>query len=171
MGSQSSSSPRTARRAIRRPTPARRGLRLVAGGLAVAFLLLQLVPYGHDHSAPSTTKRAVLRGPAAAIFAGACADCHSNATRWPWYTNIAPASLLAVQDVKSGRDAMNLSRWDTPQPDLGDVVENIDGGGMPPVQYKLIHGGARLSAAQRRTLVAGFRALYVSDPPPAGGGG
>lgn len=24
----------------------------------------------------------------------ACADCHSNATVWPWYTNVAPASWL-----------------------------------------------------------------------------
>jgi hypothetical protein len=97
-------------------------------------------------------------------------DCHSNATRWPWYTNVAPASLLVVNDVKGGRDHLNLSRWDKPQPDLEEVVRVIDGGGMPPAQYKLIHGDARLSAAQRRTLIAGFRALYAADPPPAGGG-
>jgi len=41
---------------------------------------------------------------------------------------------------------------------------------MPPAQYKLIHGDARLSAADRRTLVAGFRALYANDPPPTRGG-
>jgi hypothetical protein len=148
----------------------RRPLLLAAGILAGAFVLLQLIPYGHDHGAPATTKRARLGPAAARVAAGGCMDCHSNATRWPWYTNVAPASLLVVNDVKGGRDHLNLSRWDKPQPDLEEVVRVIDGGGMPPAQYKLIHGDARLSAAQRRTLIAGFRALYAADPPPAGGG-
>jgi hypothetical protein len=148
----------------------RRPLLLAVGILAGAFVLLQLVPYGHAHGAPATTKTAHLPGAADRIAAAACNDCHSNATRWPWYTNVAPASLLVVNDVKGGREHLNLSRWDQPQPDLNEVVEVIEGGGMPPVQYKLIHGDARLSAAERRTLVAGFRALYAKDPPPAGGG-
>ncbi|MGZ4269224.1 MAG: heme-binding domain-containing protein [Solirubrobacteraceae bacterium] len=149
----------------------RRGAVLVLGVLAGAFVLLQLVPYGHDHSAPPTTKRARLDPAAAAIAAKACMDCHSNHTRWPWYTDIAPASFLAVSDVKGGREHLNLSRWDKPQPGLGDVVESITGGGMPPTQYTLIHSSARLSAGEKRVLAAGFRALYAADPPPPGGGG
>jgi hypothetical protein len=149
----------------------RRPVLIAVGILAGAFVLLQLVPYGHDHGAPPTTKQARLTGPADRIAAAACNDCHANTTRWPWYTNIAPASFLVVKDVKGGREHLNLSRWDQPQPDLGEVVEAIDGGGMPPAQYKVIHGNARLSAADRRTLIAGFRALYANDPPPAGGGG
>src|SRR3954451_4815955 len=43
----------------------RRPLILSVAILAGAFVLLQLVPYGHDHGAPPTTKRARLR-PAAA---------------------------------------------------------------------------------------------------------
>jgi heme-binding protein len=148
----------------------RRPLLLALGILVGAFVLLQLVPYGHDHGAPPTTKRASLPGAADRIAAGACKDCHSNATRWPWYTNVAPASLLVVNDVKGGRSRMNLSRWDKPQPDLAEIVRAIDGHGMPPVQYKLIHGDSRLSTAQRRTLIAGFRALYAADPPPTRGG-
>jgi hypothetical protein len=148
----------------------RRPLLLAIGILAGAFVLLQLIPYGHDHGAPPTTKRARLSGAAAGLAASACADCHSNTTRWPWYTNVAPASLLVVNDVKGGREHLNLSRWDRPQPDLEEVERVIDGGGMPPVQYKLIHGDARLSNAERRTLIDGFRALYAKDPPPAGGG-
>ncbi|MEA2382923.1 MAG: hypothetical protein QOH72_2894 [Solirubrobacteraceae bacterium] len=147
-----------------------RPLLLAAGILAGAFVLLQLIPYGHEHGAPPTTKRARLAGAADRIAAAACMDCHSNATRWRWYTNVAPASLLVVNDVKGGRKRMNLSRWDQPQPDLREVVRVIAGGGMPPIQYKVIHGDARLSAAQRRTLDAGFRALYATDPPPVRSG-
>jgi heme-binding protein len=166
------SAPRSVDAASGRPRRSRaRRIALIAGSIAIGVLLvLQIVPYGHDHGAPPTTKRAVLEPAAARVAAAACMDCHSNATRWPWYTDIAPASFLAVSDVKGGREHMNLSRWDTPQPDLGEVVDSIAGGDMAPGQYKLIHRGARLTAAQRRTLIAGFRALYATDPPPVGGG-
>jgi hypothetical protein len=157
------------------PAPRRRRPRrfavVVAAIIVGVFVLLQLIPYGHDHGAPPTTKQATLGPAAAPIAAAACMDCHSNETRWPWYTDVAPASLLVVNDVKGGREHFNLSRWNTPQPDLHEVEDAIAGGDMPPAQYKLVHGDARLSAAQRRTLVAGFRALYATDPPPTGGGG
>ena len=77
-------------------------------------------------------KQATLGPVAAPIAAAACMDCHSNKTRWPWYTNVAPASLLVVNDVKGGREHLNLSRWDTPQPDLHEVEEAIAVGTCRP---------------------------------------
>ena len=147
----------------------RRKILIALGILAGVFVVLQLVPYGHDHGAPPTTKRAQLDPAAARLARGACMDCHSNQTTWPWYSNVAPMSFLAVNDVKGGRDHLNLSQWDRPQPELGEVVEAIDGGGMPPLQYTLIHSKSHLSAAEKRELIAGFRKLYASDPPPIGG--
>jgi Haem-binding domain len=93
-------------------------------------------------------------------------DCHSNKTTWPWYSNVAPMSFLVVNDVKEGRDFMNLSRWDQPQPEFDQVLEAIQEGEMPPIQYKAVHGGARLSGAEKQVLIDGFRKLYTSDPPP-----
>jgi hypothetical protein len=29
----------------------------------------------------------------------ACGDCHSNRTRWPWYSRIAPFSWVMTDDV------------------------------------------------------------------------
>jgi hypothetical protein len=40
---------------------------------------------------------------------------------------------------------------------------------MPPLQYRLAHGDARLDAEERRQLVAGLRRLYATDPPAATG--
>ena len=40
----------------------------------------------------------------AAMLHSACYDCHSNETRWPWYSHIAPMSWLIAGDVKEGRD-------------------------------------------------------------------
>lgn len=152
---------------MRRRGRFRRPILIGVGIIVGAVLLMQLVPYGHDHGAPATTTTAKLDRPAAELARAACMDCHSNETTWPWYANVAPVSFLVVNDVKGGREHMNMSQWDHPQPDLGEIVEAIDGGEMPPLQYKLVHAGSRLSAAEKRTLIDGFRKLYASNPPPS----
>lgn len=146
--------------------PRRRRLLQAAAVLVGLFLLLQLIPYGHDHGAPATTQRASIPASARSLVAGACGDCHSNQTRWPWYSNVAPVSLLAVNDVKGGREHLNFSQWDRPQPSLEEVLESVREGEMPPLQYKVIHSGARLSAAERRRLEDAMRRAYAADPPP-----
>jgi hypothetical protein len=151
----------------------RRYVALSALGILGLLLLIQLVPYGRDHANPQPTKQVAL--PTAAqrdIFRNGCQDCHSYNTDWLWYTNVAPVSWLVQNDVNGGRERLNLSAWDHPQPELGDVEEAIQGGGMPPIQYRLspYHWSAKLSDTEKRELIAGFRALYAKDPPPIGGG-
>jgi hypothetical protein len=148
---------------MRRP---RRRLSLLVAVLVVLFLAIQAVPYGHDHGAPASTKRASFPAAARSLVSGACMDCHSNETQWPWYSNVAPASLLVVNDVKGGRRRLNFSQWDQPQPSLDEVLASVRRKSMPPLQYKLIHGRSRLSAAERRRLMDAIRKVYASDPPP-----
>src|SRR6266850_1780661 len=47
----------------------------------------------------------------AAILDRSCQDCHSNKTRWPWYSHVAPASWYVIDDVNEGRSHLNLSEW------------------------------------------------------------
>ena len=147
----------------------------VLGGIAL-LLVIQLVPYGRDHKNPPVTQAAVFKSAAVnQIVTDSCNDCHSNLTKWPWYTNVAPMSWLVTRDVNGGRNVMNLSEWGRPQPELGDLVEVIKSGEMPPLQYKIApnHWSARLSDAKKKQLIAGFRELYATQPPQthAGGGG
>ena len=44
-----------------------------------------------------------------AVLTRACADCHSNETRWPWYSEVAPASWFVADHVREGRDSLNFS--------------------------------------------------------------
>jgi mono/diheme cytochrome c family protein len=135
-------------------------------GAAVLFLLAQAVPYGRDHSNPAGTRELRFDSKdTEELFADACADCHSDHTTWPWYSNVAPASWLVQSDVEEGRTVFDVSRWDTPQPEVDELVEEIAEGGMPPLQYKLIHGAARLSDAEKRRLGEGLRRSYEADPP------
>jgi cytochrome c len=81
-----------------------------------------------------------------------CADCHSNETRWPAYSRLAPASWLIERDIVQGRAKMNLSHWEAMTPDERDVliakmIQETRGGEMPPLQYRIIHWSARLTPA------------------------
>jgi hypothetical protein len=155
------------------PRRLRRRRWLIRGGLGLLALLvlIQFVPYGRDHTNPAPTKAVALPTAAQrAIFTKACADCHSFDTEWLWYTNVAPVSWLVQSDVDGGREGLNLSTWDRPQPSIDDVVEAIAGGDMPPLKYTIspYHFNARLSAGEKRELIRGFRALYATQPPAIG---
>ena len=127
---------------------------------------IQLVPYGRAHEDPRGTREARFASASTQrLFDGACADCHSDHTSWPLYSDIAPVSWLVQHDVEDGRRVMNLSEWDRSQPELEEVQSVILGGGMPPLQYKVVHGDGRLSPAEKRQLAAGFRAMFASRPP------
>ncbi len=87
-----------------------------------------------------------------AVLERACADCHSNHTVWPWYSKVAPVSWLVAQDVKEGRARLNFSEWNRLAPEMSALrrkamCKEVREGDMPPLQYRLIHTGARLSAA------------------------
>ena len=45
------------------------------------------------------------------ILDRACRDCHSNDTRWPWYSNVAPVSWFVIDHVNHGRSHFNYSEW------------------------------------------------------------
>lgn len=163
---------------VRRERRWKRILGFAALGIAGLFVVAQFVPYGHSYvpighpkGNPAVTKAAVWPdAPGENLARGACYDCHSNLTNWWLGTKVAPMSWLAQNDVDGGRNALNFSRWDTPQPSLDDVVESVNGG-MPPIQYWVIHPNAHLSAAEKARLSDALRALYRTDPPAGIRGG
>jgi hypothetical protein len=145
-------------------------LRVVLAGV-VLLLLIQLVPYGRDHSNPPVTQEVRWDSARTKELAfGACYDCHSNLTEWPWYSNVAPVSWLVYADVQGGREALNFSQWDQPQGEASEIVESVREGEMPPLQYKPLHPAGRLSSAEREELARGLERTLAADPPVAGGG-
>jgi cytochrome c len=101
---------------------------------------------------------ATLPDPIRASLVQACGDCHSNHTRWPIYSRIAPASWLVQHDVHEGRQHLNLSLWEQYDIDkridmLGKMSTQLRQGKMPLKQYQLLHPEARLSGSERKQLV------------------
>ncbi len=93
------------------------------------------------------------------ILDRSCRDCHSNDTRWPWYSHVAPISWMLLQDVKGGRDRMNYSEWMSYDSDEQDKFLNAmctltKKGRMPLPSYLWIHRDATLSENDVKTLCA-----------------
>ncbi len=94
-----------------------------------------------------------------AILQRACGDCHSNQTRWPWYSNVAPISWFVINHVNDGRRAFNLSDWNAHRPRLtappfDRICKDVQSGDMPLSSYLLVHRDARLSPADTDALCA-----------------
>ena len=122
-------------------------------------LIIQVVPYGRDHSNPPVrTEPAWDTENTRDLAKSACFDCHSNETVWPWYSHIAPVSWLIQRDVEEGRSRLNFSEWDSPQHEAHDAPEVVQAGEMPPWYYTIMHADAKLSTAEKDALIQGLQA-------------
>lgn len=93
------------------------------------------------------------------ILQRACNDCHSNNTRYPWYTNIQPVGLWMQHHVNEGKKELNFSEFGAYTPKrqnhkMEEVGEQIEKGEMPLDSYLWIHKDAILSASEKETLIA-----------------
>jgi hypothetical protein len=123
------------------------------------FVLAQLVPYGREHANPPViVEPSWDRSATRALADRACFDCHSNQTRWPWYSNVAPISWYLQNHVNEGREVLNFSEWNRTYEEAGESGETVLDGSMPPRGYLLLHPEARLTATEQRVLARGLDA-------------
>lgn len=128
--------------------------------IVAGALLIQLAPYGRDHTNPPVTQEAPWPSPEARELAvRACYDCHSNATVWPWYSNIAPVSWLVQHDVDEGRRRLNFSTWNQGRQEKEDMVRSVQNGSMPRWFYVPLHPSASLSASEKQQLIQALGAM------------
>ena len=136
-------------------------------GLFVVAVLLQLVPYGRDHTNPAVTQDAPWPdGRARELATTACYDCHSNQTRWPPQSFVAPLSWLLTRDVEQGRDQLNFSTWDEDDGEADDAADAVADASMPPRRYTLVHPDAALSTAERELLVDALEVMAGARSGP-----
>jgi hypothetical protein len=129
--------------------------------LAVAFAVIQFVPYGWWHENPRVVQDAPWPdAESERIARQSCYSCHSNEIDWPAYSYVAPMSWLVRSDVERGREELNFSDWEQFGDEADDAVEMVREGGMPPGRYTMIHRAARLTDTERDTLL---RALLAMD--------
>jgi heme-binding protein len=105
-----------------------------------------------------------------AVLDRACRDCHSNATVWPSYAQVAPLSWLMAYAVKQGRKAVNFSEWATYPPEmqrnlLAESCADASTGKMPGV-YTRLQPATRLSAQDVATICAAAREAQTNAGSP-----
>ena len=99
-----------------------------------------------------------------------CRDCHSNDTRWPWYSHVAPVSWVVAHDVHAGREQLNLSIWrryseNAQQKLLGKICEEVRDGEMPDTTYILMHREARLTQADAEAICTWTKTARLTTSP------
>jgi len=133
----------------------------ILGVIMLVIVGIQLIPYGRNHTNPpvqAEAQWASLR--TRELFARACADCHSNETIWPWYSNLAPVSWLVQRDVDEGREKFNISVAGS---EGDEAAEKVSEGEMPPLQYTLLHPAANLAASEKQELIQGLLATFGGE--------
>jgi hypothetical protein len=132
----------------------RRVLILLSLGI-LGFGALQFVrprltnpPVTADFQAPAPVKQ---------ILVTSCYNCHSNATKLPWFDEVVPAYWLVRRDVLHGRAHLNFSSFGKLAPSaqrgaLYESVTDMQTGYMPPWQYLLVHPEAKVTDAELATL-------------------
>ena len=91
------------------------------------------------------------------ILERSCSDCHSNDTRWPWYSHVAPVSWFVIGHVDDGRRDLNLSEWGKydkrrQSQRLQQMCNLAKAGIMPLSSYTPLHPGSKLTAEDVKAL-------------------
>jgi hypothetical protein len=155
--------------ANRATTPGRRQAGVLAASSAAVvtvFGLIQLVPYGRDHTNPPVTGEPAWSTPETRdLMVRACYGCHSNEVVYPSYADIAPISWMVASHVSEGRAEVNYSEFATTTRGFDETIEVILDGSMPPSYYTRfgLHPEARLTDAEIAALVEGLRATPGFD--------
>ncbi len=137
----------------------RRGCLIGIAVLVLALLIITVIPLFAETNPPVQAQPPWDSPQTLALAQRACFDCHSNQTRWPWFTRIPPGSWLAVSDTLRGRRSLNFSEWNSRQARRGrESGEQIQRGEMPPGIFLVVHPEAVLSATEKQQLVQGLAA-------------
>lgn len=100
----------------------------------------------------------------ASIIKTSCYDCHSNESKYPWYSNVQPAGWFLKDHIDEGRRELNFSTftdYELKRQDhkLEECIEYIEKDEMPLGSYTLVHREAALTEVQKNTLIEYFKSV------------
>lgn len=133
--------------------------KILLGILAIIILIQFFRPEKNNSKNEMNAMSTVMEIPVEVtkIIQTSCADCHTNSTNYPWYSEIAPVSWYLAQHVKEGKEHLNFSEWTTYNKDqqehiINDLKEVLNDREMPLKSYLLIHKDAKLTENQYQIM-------------------
>jgi len=102
-----------------------------------------------------------------AILTQSCYDCHSNNTRYPWYSRIQPGAWYMARHIKKGKEELNFSTFGEysarkQRNKFRAMAGQVKDGEMPLSSYTLIHRNAVLSQQDKQVLINWFGTMEDS---------
>lgn len=130
-------------------------------GILIALVLIQFIRPEKNLSGDTTNDITTLfpmSDSVKLIVDKACADCHSNKTVYPWYASVQPVAFWLANHVNDGKKHFNFNdfasyRIAKQNHKLEEVIEQIKEDEMPLYSYTLIHKDAKLTDAEKATLI------------------
>lgn len=91
------------------------------------------------------------------MLQNSCYDCHSNQTKYPWYSHVAPVSWVLDKHIREGKEEVNFSTFGALEQRakirlLTEICEVVEEGSMPLPGYLRLHREARLDAEKAGLL-------------------
>lgn len=133
--------------------------------IVLIFGAIQFIPHEHPTVTAHVSDKIVVDNvEVKSILDKACMDCHSNETKYPWYAEVTPINMWIDGHIEHGRGHLNLSEWNSlPEEDrrhaIKETIEVVHEKEMPMLFYWLIHWDAKLTDAERETLVEYFKSI------------
>lgn len=126
--------------------------------LIILAIFISMQFFQVDKTVEQTPKELEIKAPEniMTMFKNACYDCHSNETKWPWYSYVAPFSLMVNSHVQDGRQALNFSIWENYSPEekkkqIKEIYRTAYAS-MPLSSYIRFHKEADLTREQRNEI-------------------
>ena len=93
-----------------------------------------------------------------------CYDCHSNESKYPWYTNVQPVAWWVKNHIDEGKEHLNFSEFGSYSAKkqahkMEECYELIEEGEMPLKSYTIAHKDAVLDDASKRLLNSYFKEM------------
>ena len=137
--------------------------------LVVAIVLvIQVIPVERNVSTvpPGQSFEKTEKVPAnvAAILKVSCYDCHSNNTRYPWYSELQPGAWFMTRHITKGKEELNFDEFNNyskrrKKAKIKSIISQIEKDEMPLKSYRMMHGNARLSADEKKELLDFFNTI------------
>ena len=99
-----------------------------------------------------------------AILKKACYDCHSNSTRYPWYTYVQPFGWMMNSHINEGKAELNFNEFASysarrKRSKIKAIAGSIKDGSMPLASYTLIHRNAKLNNTEKDLILNWLRRI------------
>lgn len=129
--------------------------------ILVVFVLIQFIHPAKNRSkeilVTDISKVIIIPENVQSVLKNSCYDCHSNNTRYPWYSYIQPGDWWMASHIKEGKANLNFSEFGTYSKrkqanKLRSLAETINNGSMPISSYTIMHRDAKLNDENKKLI-------------------